>query len=588
MMMILLPIAISFITVFAAWWDYKTYQRWFRGFLIFLSGLMLLAFVMQPNILSSAQTANYAFITDGADLSALSTAHYDSVFTLQERDLSSGNSQKNIQWLSSASMISRHVTAGNSLDIYGVGTDEPLPDNYQWIDKLTLPEYGFILNTAPQEVEIGKPFTLNFQLESAAERDSLVIIRDGTALATVFADSSGKLEVQDQLFSEGPVHYQLDWIREDSVVTENWNIRAVQPERLSIGMLLYSPLFEMNYLAESLSEKNHHIAVRTRIGRDRFRYDDLNLPAVSAENILSNPAAFDFLILDIREFQQLQPTEKSRMIEALKNGLDILLTPPDTENLEEWERDFQEITGQTISFERLNRLEERLWVPDFVDPNLLEMNRIPVMNLNFGTFSEEMTPLLFSQNREPVSVRLNVENGSVSTHLFYQSYNWLLAGQPEIYHQFWADYLGNLITLEQSFLNVTTQIPRIDQPVNLTFTSQRAPLTIRSLSDGATITLPVINRQEHPNIGSATFWPKNPGWHLAELEKNRCWFYIYTSGWKFDDDYQAFRNTKHQIANQNFDAHFSDSSKKRKVPDWIWLISFLGLQSFLWIERKVG
>lgn len=588
-MTIFIILAICLITILAAWRDFKTYRLRLRTGLIILSGLMLLGFVIQPELFPFNESANYALITDGSDLNSFSPADYDSVYSIQSRKkFSSLIPSENIRWLSTVSVLGRYLPTGSSVEIRGFGTNEPLPKSYRWIDKLASPKSGLIMMDAPHEIEIGKTFPIKMRTEPAFAGDSLVIIRDGVIFTTAYADSSGELEIRDQLYSEGPVHYQFEWIREDSVITENWNIRVVQTERLSIGMLLYSPLFEMNYLTESLGERGHQIAARTRIGQDRFRYDDLNSPLPASENILSNPAAFDLLVLDVREYVQLQAEEKNRITNALESGLDILLTPPDTENPEEWKRVFLEITGHNISFETLNRLEERLWIPAFVDPGLSEINRIPLMNLNFDSLPDEFTPLLLFQNREPVSVRLHVENGSVSTHLFYQSYNWLLGGQPEIYHRFWADYLGEIITLEQSFLNVATHIPRIDQPMILTFTSKQAPLTIRSLADGTTTTLPVINRQDHPNVGTTTFWPKNPGWHIAEQGENRSWFYVYESDWKFDGDYQTFRDTQRHIENQNGSGDFPGSSDRRKIPDWIWLTGFLGLQGLLWVERKVN
>lgn len=586
-MAVLTIIAICLITILAAWWDFRTYRIPLRFFLMILSGLMLLGFIIQPKILPPGESANYALLTDGADISTLSVSNYDSVFSIQSRKAFVNQRQpENVHWLSSVSLMERSLPARNAVEVFGYGTDELLSENYIWIDKLTPPERGLVLNDAPHEAEIGKPFSFNFQIESLSENDSLVVLKDGMMLTTVREDTSGKIEISDQLSSEGPVHYQIEWIQEDSVITENWNIRAIPPERLSVGMLLYSPLFEINYLAESLGERNHSITVRTRIGQNRFRYDDLNTPQISAENILSNPAAFDLLMIDVREYLQLQSTERNRIHEAAVSGLDILLIPPSVENLDKWTRVFADITEQDITFRELNRLEERLWSPDFVDPSLVEMNRIPLLNLDFQVLPEDSHELLEYQG-DPIAIRTDVQNGSVSTHLFFQSYNWLLGGHPDIYHRFWADYLSNLITLEESFLNVATQIPRVDQPVTITFTPQNNPVSVQSVVDGNTITVPSSNRVNHPNVGSSIFWPKNSGWHVVQQAENRSWFYVYDSDWSFHKSYQTFRNTQQQIESQNKTDNFSDSSNNRKMPDWMWLISFLVLQGILWVERKM-
>lgn len=581
-------ISICLITIVAAWWDFKTYLAWLRSFLIFLSGLMLLGFIIKPKILPSNQSAGYALLTDGTEMTSFSSSKYDSLYSIQPKQAFFNQSRSdNIHWLSSASLIEKILPAGNAIEIYGYGTGYPPSKNYRWIDKLIPPDNGLVLRSAPHEAEVGKPFELNLELVSVSDEDSIIVIKDGITLRTTETDSSGTITINDQLLSEGPVHYQIEWVREDTVVTENWNIRAVQPKRLSIGMLLYSPLFEMNYLAESLGERSHGITARTRIGQDRFRYDDLNTTDVEAENILSNPAAFDLLILDAREYLQLQSSERNLVQEAVASGLDVLLIPPSPENLDEWRLVFDEITGQDITFRELNRLEERLWSPDFVDPSLVDMNRVPLLNLEFQSLPETSSEILRYQGN-PIALRTDVENGSVSTHLFFQSYNWLLGGHPEIYHRFWADYLSKLITLEESFLNIATSIPKIDRPVTITFTSQSSPLSVYSVTDGNTTTVPFINKQNHPSVGHAVFWPISSGWHFVEQGENRSWFYVYNTDWKFDADYQTFRNTKHQITNQNFEDNLSDSSKKRKVPDWIWLISFLGLQGLLWAERKLN
>lgn len=581
-------ISVCLITIFAAWWDFKTYHAWLRSFLIFLSGLMLLGFFIKPKILSSNQSSGYALLTDGTDQTSFSSSRYDSVYSVQPRQTFFNQLRaESTRWLSSASLIEKTLPAGNAVEIFGYGTTETLSKNYRWIDQLAPPENGLILISAPHEAEVGKPFRLNFEMVSASEEDSILVIKDGINLRTAKPDSTGKIEIHDQLSSEGPVHYQIEWVREDTVVTENWNIRAVQPQRLSIGMLLYSPLFEMNYLAEILGERGHKISARTRIGQNRFRYDDLNSPDVEAENILSNPAAFDLLILDAREYQQLQLSERNLLQEAVGSGLDVLLTPPSPENPDEWRLVFDEITGQNIIFQELNRLEERLWSPDFVDPSLVDMNRIPLLNLDFQSIPENTSEILWYQE-VPIALRTDVENGSVSTHLFFQSFNWLLGGHSQIYHRFWADYLSKLITLEESFLNIATTIPKKDRPVTITSTSQSSPIFIYSVSDGNTITVPFINKQNHPGVGHTVFWPTSSGWHFVEQGENRSWFYVYDLDWQFDSSYQAFRNTRQQIEAQNRSNDFPDSSSKKKIPDWIWLISFLGLQGLLWVERKVN
>lgn len=582
MITILWVCAILAVTGLAVFLDYKKYSSRLRVGLLLLSGVFLIGFVLEPEWWSGGES-RIILLTDGVLESDLLQSSQTEVYSVEsrERGVTDGAT-----WLSSVSMLTDNAEPGSVIEIYGMGTDESLPGGFKWVDKLRSPGDGILLDEAPMQVDAGKEFAISGRIIASSRVDSVTLFRDGIPIKSQYPDNEGKFIFRDVLWSEGPARYQIETAVSNTLLSEPWNIRATEPEPLSVAVLLYSPSFEMTHLAEWLGNSGHQLAIRTRVGQDRFRFDDINDPPQNAEVFMNDLSGFDLLVLDPREFGELNSRQVQSVIESVENGLDLLLLPPSENQQDEWEQVMEEISGLQISLNPINRIEERQWTPYVVEDEGLGTLRLPILDLNFSELNERVEILQTFDGGTPVAIRLPVQQGSVSTHLFYGSYRWKLRGDQETYNRFWADYLDSIITLESHFLEIGSTILLLNQQLLLTTSGDH--ISVRNLMQNRSSSIPVVTGEEHPGVSYGYYWPTSGGWHRAEAGEISNWFYVYDGPWAFSQDYRRYEQTQGEIQAASEISIGDLQAKSAKVPNWIWLLGFLVLQMMLWIERKVG
>lgn len=580
----LLLIFIIIVTLFAIWKDFKVNKSVFRGFLLLISGLFLIGFVLEPKWWSNSEHT-YVLITEGIDDSGFNEKEYTEVYSLKQTDKTS----KDRSWLASPSFLKDRISENSLVDVVGFGTSEKLPSTLNWRNRLAKPPKGMVLTKAPTQIEVGREFEIQISVLGFSAMDTLLVFKDGSEFLNVSLGANSQLSFTDRLDVEGPIMYEFEWLTEDTLIYESWNLRGIQPEALRIGVLGYSPSFEINYLIEHLGERGHQVIQRNRIGKDRFRYDAINASTSKAESILDQLSMIDVLLLDAREFNQLNGSEKQRIEEAINTGLDVVLNTPSENALDIWEEAFVTLSGEEIKLEQLNRLEERNWFPEGAKEERVRES-IPLLNLDVKEWEEKVEVLNDYAANIPLSIRAKKENGSITGHLFYKTYGWLLSGNEEVYNRFWTSYLSRAITLESSQLSFTPTIPKKNHRIDIfvTETGNDSELTVKSIQEKVAQKLLLVNGQYHPGVSSATFWPKEEGWHMLTNGETQKWMYVYSAQeWKFDEWMQIYNHTVNELSNSGNGKSSSSDSQKSSVPAWIWLITFLSCQVILWVERKI-
>lgn len=578
-------IIIMLITGLAVWLDYRAYQNKSRFLLIILSGVLLIGFVAQPKWWPT-DAGSYALITDGFEPDGFKHSLYDEVYSLRNKD-------KNIpgrKWLSSAAMITDEVPPGKRIDIFGFGLKEKLPMNYRWFDRLQNPGKGLILKDAPKQIKAGKRFEFSVMVQGAGEEDSLQVYKDGELWESQEVYSDSIIVFADHLNMQGPITYNFEWMNKDSLYNESLNIRAVQPGLLTFGILMYSPSFEINYLAEHFGERGHSIISRSRIGQGRFRFDAMNASLDHAESFMDNLPSMDVLILDSREYQVLSVSEKDQVKEAVQDGLDILLISPQVENSEQWAQVYSEIAGKEVAVQTINRLEERNWVPGLFEESENLVPPFSLLNIDFIEFPESADRIHQYLGNKVVSLKHQSGTGSITGQLFYQTYSLLLEGEKELYNRFWVNYLNRIITLESSQLETVPVIPRVNERVNIVIAQPTTleRVIVKPAFSTDSLRIPITQHSINPAILTASYWPERSGWHFVEYADQKKWFYVYGETWKHDASVKNYAYTKKQISEIDSAGRAPVENKNTNVPNWIWVIGFMLIQFFLWIERKLG
>lgn len=587
MMMLFLISAATVISFGAALLDYRTYGSLFRTGLILISGALIIGY-----ILKSGQSANEGrpiiVLTDGVSDADIPKNSNAKIISLESNEvLRPGD----VQWLSSVDLLADIVDSERIIEIYGNGTRENLGSEFLWIDRLTRPSPGILLEEAPQQVDAGKEFQIRGRLIAESGADTLTFFRDGEQVHTSVPDSSGSFSFSDRMTVEGPAYYQIEAEIGDTLLREPWHVRATEPGPLAIAIVLYSPSFEMTHLAEWLGNSGHRLSIRTRVGNERFRFDEINDPPADTSELTANLSSFDLGILDPREVAEFSDGELMAVRRAVDAGLDVIMLPPSDDNGSEWEEVFASISGVPVELNVISRIDEREWTPEFVNSSELDgdvNSRLPIMNYRYEEIGDTAeTPGLF-ENREPVIVRVPVGRGSVTSHLFYQTYSWKLRGDQDLYAQFWASYFDRAITLESPFVEVSSNIPVLYD--RMIVTTSGTDITIRNPSQNQSRELMLVSGAEHPGVSYGYFWPRSPGWHMAESDGSKRWFYVYDSesSWSFTEKYRRFEATRSEIKNLGSRQSDGETSTDQPISARWWLVGFLVIQVILWAERKVA
>lgn len=574
-------------TIGLAFLDFRTYGVWYRPLLIILSGALLVGFILNSGS-NGEDVSRITVLTDGAELYDVQTSEA-TIYSIEVNgSLHADNDQ--IRWLSSIEMLSELEEPGRKVEIVGHGTNSRLSHQFRWVDRLRDPGEGILFEGAPQQVWTGSDFTITGKIISQAIADSVALYRDGDRINAQILPEDGKFVFTDRLQVEGPALYHVEAMVADSLHRELWHVRAVEAEPLTVAALLYSPSFEITHLAEWLGKNGHRLAMRTKVGKERFRFDEINEPPAVGAEIMENSSSFDLLILDPREFSQLSTGQIQMISESVLDGLDLLILPPTDDNESTWEQAVERLSGEEINVIAESRIEERRWSPEFIDlsrsmerPDV----RLPILNYSFEGIQGETTVIGRFENREPVIIRTNAGSGSVSSHLFYQTYSWKLRGDEPLYGDFWAGYLDEIITLEVPFVDITAELPRLHERIGIY--SSGSELSVRQPSGGQSVEIPLLKGFEHPGVNAGYFWPRSIGWHVVESGDSNRWFYVYDveSDWLFSESYARFQATRSDIQRLELSQTTDDPPFDELYSARWWLIGFFIIQVVLWAERKV-
>jgi len=587
MMQVLLITVASIITIGAIVLDHRAYGSLFRAGLILLSGVTLILYIVRSDQ-PTGENSSIILLTDGISNADVSIDSNAQIFSLESAE---NTGPGNVRWLSSVDLLQEVAEPGLVVEIYGHGTRQQIKDEFLWRDRLTQPSPGLLLGRAPQQVDAGKEFQINGRLIAESGADTVSIFRDGEQIQTILPDSSGAFSFSGRLDVEGPARYQIEAELADTLLQEPWHIRAAEPDPLSIAIVLYSPSFEMTHLAEWLGNSGHRISIRTRVGDDRFRYDDINDPNAGASELIDNLSSLDLIVLDPREVSELSDEEVQSLRSAVESGLDVIMLPPSDDSGGVWEEALASISSVAVELNAISRIDEREWVPEFFDSSDQEdrLNaRLSILNFTYEGLDSTSDTLGLFDGTEPVIVRITSGRGSVSSHLFYQSYSWKLRGDQDLYASLWAGYLDRAVTLESPFVEVSSNIPRLYD--RLIVTTSGTDITIRNPSQNQSRELMLVSGAEHPGVSYGYFWPRSPGWHVAESDGSSRWFYVYDSefAWSFTEKYRRFEATRSEIKNLGSRKPDGETPTDQPMSARWWLISFLVLQGILWAERKVA
>lgn len=574
----------------------------------FIAVLSLLAMALQPRWLSRSQPSTAVLITPGADLSDWQNLP-DSIktlplaFSLDEiQKWKSINSK--IQAVRDAAYLKRHYPEIEKLQVVGHGLDE-----YEWeaLDSLQIEPHWTPL---PLGIEYAQ-WLRKLVLGQTLQIQGVIAGLNGEESLLYLSDPGGKVDSvriasQDEAAFElealpretGKYLYTISLKAEDGKTqfAEKLDVVVAEPQPLKILVLENQVGFETKFLKNFLSKHQGVLAIRSKISRERYRFEYFNHSKIGLTKITANLLrGFDVAIIDGRTLQDLSEAERRTLSAAVEQeGLGALIML-DGSTLEDNRRTFSNREFfLDVRFERFAELDERLVKPNW--PGLAEgaTTAIPaepfVIENAFG-----MKPLIKDEMERTLAAAYQRGRGQVGLSLVRDTYRWALEGNAPYHAAYWSYLLSELAQKirQRDRWSLSSAKPAVvDQPAQLTLVTTAAPpvgivAAEADHPDSLFLQQDLVDSQRW----FGTFWPRQPGWHrVSRAGGEPHWFYVHEKEswqtWQAAQRVAATRRRVWQNANLKSKVERRVHDNFETIPSIWFFLLFLLSCAYLWVERK--
>ena len=355
-------------------------------------------------------------------------------------------------------------------------------------------------------------------------------------------------------------------------------------DKLKILVLASYPDFEYKFLKNWLLENKYPAVFRTRISKEKFSTEQVNIDA--KQSVALNSTAlknYDLVIADDEELAQLGASANTALKEAVRAGLGMLIRFNETK--------------------KLSALAERFSLVNSSDT--ITTSFVPVLNetgralksistgQSFFIQAQSSSMVLVRDQKAKVLVSNSLYgNGRIAATVLSSTYNWILSGFKKDYADYWAYVLSS---------NARKQNVPFVFHSNPTFAVANEPVNL-DVESGSTAKLPGVKLNESglsvlqntvlPFFWQSTAWVQAKGWNRFQSEGNKdSYFYVYDKNdWKALKDYRMLlenRNLVKKAVSGTEKAKLAAETFGKEVSKWWFFGLFLCSVAYLWFETKM-
>lgn len=385
----------------------------------------------------------------------------------------------------------------------------------------------------------------------------------GTAIDTATPDREGRFSVSTPLKGLGPIRFELHGFDPDGAPVDRVSLPVtVEPGMpLRLRIRAGAPQAELKYLRRWA--ENAGLDWHSRIGLAP------SLAIHEADAAWDGPtlADTDLVIVDERAWAELDGAEKARLIDAVHNGLGLLLRvgAPLSPAIEaEW-------AALGIATSALDTAQSVT-----LDHALGLRSREPFTTAPVRLSGESLKVLLADDEGQALLAWIESGRGRIGITRLSDSYRLVLRGEASRFGSLWARIAGTL----------ARAVPEDNRPElpSLNWVAERILLCgldhdAHAIdADGQAVDL-VLDRQ-----ACAAYWPDAPGWHQLSTG-GRTWpFYVRAT-----DDGAALRHARNRAWTEAQAQNGSGARAtpvERPLPRWPLWLAWLLLAALLWHRER--
>lgn len=381
-------------------------------------------------------------------------------------------------------------------------------------------------------------------------------------------DKDGRFKLSDSSRSAGQANYHIRAVTAQKKIAENLVVPLFVENSKPIRILSLAggPNPELKYLRRWASDAGAVLESRVELGQGmRIQTANSDISAAGLRDL-------DLLILDERAWNAMSPSSKQLLVEALNNGLGVLLRltgPLTVAAANDLRRLGFSVSDSTITQGvRIAEPQGKQLLP--------ELNRRPVR-----VQSRDGMPLLQTDKSEPLAIWRSQGQGRIALWWLTDSYKLALSNALEQHGQLWSEAAATLARARvQPVLQSRQQHLWINQRAVFCGLAENARV---QESDGQSS--PLIADLQGANKGCAAFWPRRAGWHVLNSRSERLPFYVRASTEAPGLQASAMREANNQLSSRQIPPN---KQAMVSVPGnhWPYFIFWLLLTALLWILER--
>ncbi|WP_421943009.1 hypothetical protein [Pedobacter sp.] len=476
----------------------------------------------------------------------------------------------------------------NKINIYGYGLDEGELENlksYQINFHPTNKISGIISANWPSKLKSPEQLLVQGIYKNSTENNIKLLLKgfgNSVDSITIKPNSSANFSFKNQPKQIGKAVFSLiAFSGKDTLSKEHVPFIVNEQPEMKVLILGSFPDFEYKFLKKWLVDNHYPLAYRSKISKDKYTTDFLNISNISLSSISATTLkAFDVLIIDEDELSSISASEKIAIQTALNNGLGVIVRISNpkssgvfSDKFSRFESPIQKDKGLISSYEDV------------------KLSKLPVDQSVFLTSSDNNQIIITETSGKILAASKLNGLGKLTATTLSTTYNWMLAGKEADYATYWSSLLSKTARKKSENLSVKVfpQFPVVNEKTNFTVDlAENNKLPTIKINN-----LPLSPRQnmELPFQWDVTDWPKVEGWNTLTVNQTPTPVFIYSKeSWQTLKNYSKINQTENFIRNNKSQITknaISEQITTNEVSKWWVLALFIIATGFLWFESRI-
>lgn len=421
---------------------------------------------------------------------------------------------------------------------------------------------GIVDINFPKKIILGD--RAEVQIETYLQDSSILYISGSDEIQDSTFLAPGQAEYFLRLLPKTTGYHTYRLFDKEGHISELLAIQVLDKPVMSVLMLNGYPNFESRYIKAWLAKEGHHITVRNKVSKSKYRYEYINTRPNPFRSFEVNQ--YDLALLDYASLQGMEKRQLDALEQAIRDGMGIYLFG---------DEQLRNISLLNSWFNLEPGDKPQLWIDGVV------VDRLP-WKFGEGRFLSSVL-----ETDEILVQKRLLGEGRILLSVFSHTYPLLLQGHEQTYDRYWSKVVSSSINLQLPAIELVLDelLPRINQQLDFQLIADEIP-EFKFAGEK----LPLIRDVIQADIWHGRYWPSKPTWSNLSMGDDSLNFdkiYIYPdSSWQSVFGFRKLRGTKKIMMGKDNNS-LVESLVTQAISPWAWYGLIIVSLALLWIEPKL-